>query len=212
MHTRAQPPNCKARPMVTANLDCALVSELDINNTKTDLAMVLPDSGWAEFKALGSKESSATANAFDKMKHRVQSLTDPGGVNNYKIQRVQVDPGSEFRGDFEAACARDNIVLTRGGVGQKSAGAYVEGFIGTIHPLASAMAKNALICEDLAIMLRGELREHAAEVKLHTKKSSGFSTFEEQAKQSGVSEKWLEDTATFGRLNFWIRSQEDTPQ
>ena len=42
----------KARPMVTANLDCALVSELDINNTKTDLAMVLPDSGWAEFKAL----------------------------------------------------------------------------------------------------------------------------------------------------------------
>ena len=38
--------------------------------------------------------------------------------------------------------------LLEGGVGQKSAGAYIEGFIGTIHPLASAMTKNALICED----------------------------------------------------------------
>ena len=118
----------KERPMVTANLDCALVSELDINNTKTDLAMVLPDSGWAEFKALGSKESSATANAFDKMKHRVQSLTDPGGINDYKIQRVQVDPGSEFRGDFEAACARDNIVLTRGGGRSKIGWSLCRGF------------------------------------------------------------------------------------
>ena len=190
----------KERPLLTANLDCMISSQQDVNGTVTDLTMVLPDTNWIDVRPLGSKEAVATAAAFEKMKHRVEALSDPGGVT--KIQRVQIDPGSEFRGAFETCAGRHNIVLTRGGVKEKSAGAYVEGAHSGLHPIASALAKTALANEDLAILLRGELRSHTGDVKLHTEKSSGLSAYEEQTNQTGISRKWRDDTPGWGWLTF----------
>ena len=134
----------------------------------------------------------------------MESLTDPGNKDQYKIQRVQVDPGTEFRGNFERYCAAENIVLTRGGVKDKKAQCYVEGAQGTLQPQASAQAINCFMNEDFAILARGNLFSHAADVKLHTKRRGEEKSIYEQqiVCEPGFSENWLKRTPTFGWLIF----------
>ena len=173
----------KERPVECADVDCMISTDPDNNGTTVDMTMILPRTGWADVRAIASKESESTEGLFRKERYRVESATDPGGKLAYKIQRVQMDPGSEFRGKFERFLQDENLLLTRGGVAEKKAGSYVEGFQGTIHPLTSALAEQALINEDLAILLHGELRSHAADLKIHKPKKSGVSPFEEQTGQ-----------------------------
>ena len=73
--------------------------------------MVLPRTGYVKVVPLPSKESESTATAWRLMKHNVEAATDPGGKQDYRIQRVQIDPGSEFHGKFLSSLALSNSLF-----------------------------------------------------------------------------------------------------
>ena len=88
----------KVRDLVTAGLDCMITTEEDCNGTSIDLNMVMVESRYGDVTHLTNKASATIAKAWKAMKNRVEALTDPGGKEQYKIQRVHTDQGTEFDG------------------------------------------------------------------------------------------------------------------
>ena len=71
---------------------------------------------YAKLTMLKTKAASAMAKAWSKAKGHIESLSDPGGIHHYKIQRVGRDPGKEFKAEFGDSLMDDNIPLEEGAV------------------------------------------------------------------------------------------------
>ena len=87
-----------------------------------------------------NKSSAVTARSHLLAKHEIESLTDPGGKEGYKIQRSHTDHGSEFDGAHKAAVMNDNMVITKTLVAAHMENCFIEQENGSLETTAGAVA------------------------------------------------------------------------
>ena len=117
------------------------------------------------------KTAVRTWAAFTKIKARIESETDPGDKDKYRIQQMRFDPGSEFRGRFIEGMHDNKIIGKRGTTGRHSNQGDAENRNGRTQRVATAMATTAMgdNIKKYGPSLGGELAEWASEAINHTK-------------------------------------------
>jgi hypothetical protein len=201
----------KERDLVTVNVDCMISTEADCNGTTIDLNCVLVKTLFGKVRSLASKTSASMALAWRRIKNKMESITDPGGKLNFRVQRVHSDPGTEFLGGFEEELAADNIVITKGEVNRHTDNCIVEGRNKRVQILAAAMSITACMNEEIAISLRGESMTWASEMLNHipttpAQKEAGITPYEEQSGEIGASKEFTKQYPVFGEMVFlWVR-------
>ena len=83
-----------------ANLDTMFHAGPDNNGDLYSLNMVVLRSRLGMTAQLRDKSSRTTANAFRKMKRMLEAKTAPGRAEDWRLEGVRHDPGSEFKGAF----------------------------------------------------------------------------------------------------------------
>lgn len=136
---------------------------------------------------LKKKQSSVVAAAWKKMKASVEAKTDPGGKQEYKIEMVRTDPGSEFKGTMTQALEEAQVIHSVGEVDRHADGAVVENRNGKLQEVGTAIAVTA--CGDnLPLydqLMQGDIIEWANELMNHTEitkhqKEEGITAWQEQ--------------------------------
>ena len=70
-------------------------------------------------------------------------MTDPGGVNGYKLQRMHQDQGSENKGEHSTALGESNIIKTWTHRDWHQGSTAIEGMFGRVQTKAAAIGVGA---------------------------------------------------------------------
>ena len=84
--------------MNTVNIDLLDLCSPDINGDRYVLDAVVQTTSFGDVELMKKKATSVTVNHFAKIKNRIEAITSPGRPEEYQLQRVHRDQGSEFEG------------------------------------------------------------------------------------------------------------------
>ena len=131
-------------------------------------------------------DSSVTAVHFDKLKNRIEAVSAPGKPEDYCIEAVHRDQGSEFEGAMKQYMADSNLINIRTEKDRHSANALVETRNKSLAITASAMLYTAVgTVEDYITQLSGESLRWACQLInnspiTHHQRENGLTAYQEQ--------------------------------
>jgi hypothetical protein len=180
----------------TLNADTIVMKVKSVNGNTDAYHGVMTRSRYGVLDPNSSKSSAATAKSHLMAKHEIESMTDPGGTQGYKIQRSHTDHGTEFEGEHKAVVMRDNIVITKTLKGSHMENAFIEQENGAVETMAGAVASVGIPTEAMVEQVWDELYVHCRRCRNHLpitaeQKSGGYSPAEEQMEVMGASAEWF---------------------
>ena len=182
----------KERDLESVGGDTVDYKTLDINGHRYGSHWVLLKTMYAKLKMIRLKTASSTAKAFLEAKAHFEALVDPGCINNYKIQRVGRDPGTEFLGEFLDAAAEHNIPRETGAVDIHHCQGIQENRHKMMHRAAIAMCAHCCKHQKDANLMFGNAASWGTELVNHSsitkeQKRLGITAFEQTIANSGRS-------------------------
>ena len=181
----------------TLNAD-TIVMKVKSSNGNTDAYHgVMTRSRYGVLCPNPDKSSASTAKSYLVAKHEIESITDPGGVEGYKIQRNHTDHGTEFEGAHKVAVMNDRVIITKTLVGSHQENCFIEQENGSVETMAIAAAAVGIPDETVVGQLWDELYVHSRRARNHIsvtddQKKGGYTVAEEQMQLSGISDLWFD--------------------
>ena len=198
----------KDRDLNTVNTDTVDMIHASQSGKRYLHNLIVVGTQYGDARAGRNKDSVSTAKAFRDMKCRLEALTDPGGIEGYKIQCIHHDPGSEFCGAMKTEIQASSLVDEKGEVDRHTDGALVENRNKMIQQTATALSIQAFAgahsdFDVLTIEAWDEVAETASELLNHScitskQKELGMTAIEEQTKGRVKSEDVLEKLCIVG--------------
>ena len=147
----------------TLNVDLIDWGVRDNNGNRYHCPGAIVDTSFPSVRAQAGKQGAVTTQNVMSIINEVEALSDPGGVDGYKVCRIHSDQGSEFKllGD---ACGDRGITITTGEADRHTDGTVIEGTNKVIEYTCTALALTAVEDNKVAIQLHGELANHAVDI------------------------------------------------
>ena len=133
----------KNRDLNTVNTDTVDMVHMSQSGKRYLHNLIVVGTQYGEARSSKNKDSISTARAFRDMKCRLEAMTDPGGIDGYKVQCIHHDPGSEFNGAMKTEIHMDSIVDEKGEVDRHTDGALIENRNKMIQRTATALSIQA---------------------------------------------------------------------
>ena len=192
----------KDRDLNTVNTDTVDMIHASQSGKRYMHNLIVVGSQYGEARTSRNKDSVSTARAFKDMKCRLEALTDPGGIEGYRVQCIHHDPGSEFSGAMKTEIQADSLVDEKGEVDRHTDGALIENRNKMIQRTATALSIQAFAgvhrdFDALTIAAWDEVAETASELLNHScitskQKELKMTAIEEQTKGRIKSSSVLE--------------------
>ena len=122
-------------------------------------------------------------------------MTDPGGTNGYKLQRVHQDQGSENKGEHAEALGDSNIVQTTTHRDWHQGSSAIEGMFGRAQTKAAAIGIGAfgqqqnLMVQSMGTRIKHAIRLMQFKPTTSSQKEEGISPIQEQYHMLSQGEK-----------------------
>ena len=136
--------NTFLRLLEGANTDVLKFNDKDVDGNIGTSGIILPGTAFGEVENLTNMRAFTKEQKWQKMAHRIQSQTDPGGKAGYKIERMHSDQGKENEGEHREAMDEGNIVNTKGHRDYHTAGSSIEGYFNRLQVKAAAIGVGGL--------------------------------------------------------------------
>ena len=197
--------------LATLNVDLIDWGRADNNNCRYSLTGVITDTAFPTIRQLVGKSGADASKAIRSMVAEIERISFSSATEQYKIERIHKDQGSEFKAEHLDDCAKGNILSTTGEESRHTDCAVVEGFNKTVEHTATALALTALSNPDHAIDLHGELSRQATKlIRLRSRtafqKETGISAWREQTLSDPDS---TEVQLRWGSLTYGFIKKED---
>ena len=94
----------------TINIDLLDLCSTDINGDRYVLDAVVQGTSFGDVELMKRKATSVSVKHFAKIKNRIEAATSPGKPEEYQLQRVHRDQGSEFEGAMKQYIDDHNMI------------------------------------------------------------------------------------------------------
>lgn len=160
----------EADRLETMNGDTVDTGEVDCAENRYNFNSVMLRTRFGLSEGLPRKTSALVAKAFNKMKRYIESKTDPGDKEKYRVQQFSCDPGTEFQGAMAEQLGQQKVLIRIGEVDRHTDQAVVENRNGKLEEMASCMAATAmgenmeLYCPAVGLATVRDSRSHQTQI------------------------------------------------
>ena len=97
----------------TLNADLLDMGVPDCNNERYGFNLMLRGKAFGDLEMQKRKTGHVTARSFHDQKNYIEALGAPGRPEDFRVEMVHHDPGSEFEGAFKTYLEDSNIINSR---------------------------------------------------------------------------------------------------
>ena len=146
---------------ITVSMDGMDHTTEDNNHHRYTFGLVVHATSFPIVMNTRDKSSATIARVFHKMKAFLETISDPGNHNEYRIERLITDPGTEFQKDMQKYLDDHKIEHLTGQVDRHSANCLSENMNKHIQRYATVMGIQAFGDDEMSQLVWGELIRHA---------------------------------------------------